>query len=241
MVIAGMLLGAISPAGLSAPRDQAKRIHDRLVGTPPSEATLNQMAALISSTSDTVGALAAANLAIDRNRIESSPFYNVTLKNFATPWTNRDQTVFAPLNDYTATVIGMVRDDVPFNTVLSDDILYTASSGGAPAYSPANNDHYQYLEDNHVDLRAALQQTTQSSLNGLPPAATAGVITSRAASQAFFILGTNRAMFRFTMLNHMCRDLEQVHDTTRPPDRIRQDVSRSPGGDSRLFMNNCVG
>ena len=240
-VIAGMMLGSLAPAAEAAPRDQAKRIHDRLVGTPPSEATLNQMAALISSTNDTVGALAAANLAIDRNRIESSPFYNVTLKNFATPWTNRDQTVFAPLNDYTATVIGMVRDDVPFNTVLSEDILYTASSGGAPAYSPANNDHYQYLEDNHVDLRTALQQTTQSSLNGLPPAATAGVITSRAASQAFFVLGTNRAMFRFTMLNHMCRDLEQVHDTSRPPDRIRQDVSRSPGGDSRLFLNNCVG
>ena len=240
-VIAGMLVSALSPAVLAAPRDQAKRIHDRLVGTPPSEATLNQMAALIASTNDTIGALAAANLAIDRNRIESSPFYNVTLKNFATPWTNEDQTVFAPLNDYTATVIGMVRDDVPFNTVLSDDILYTASSPGAPAYSPANNDHYAYLEDNHVDLRSALQQTTQSSLTGLPPAATAGVVTTRAASQAFFILGTNRAMFRFTMLNHMCRDLEQVHDTSRPTDRIRQDVSRSPGGDSRLFLNNCVG
>lgn len=30
-------------------------------------------------------------------------------------------------------------------------------------------------------------------------------------------------------------------DTTRPPDRVRQDVSRSPGGDSRIFLNNCVG
>jgi hypothetical protein len=39
----------------------------------------------------------------------------------------------------------------------------------------------------------------------------------------------------------MCKDMEQVHDTTRPPDRIRQDVSRSPGGDSRLFLNNCIG
>ena len=35
------------------------------------------------------------------------------------PWTNRNQTVFAPLNDYAATVIGMVRDNVPFNQVLS--------------------------------------------------------------------------------------------------------------------------
>ena len=35
--------------------------------------------------------------------------------------------------------------------------------------------------------------------------------------------------------------MESVLDTTRAPDRIRQDVSRSPGGDSRVFMNNCIG
>jgi hypothetical protein len=32
-----------------------------------------------------------------------------------------------------------------------------------------------------------------------------------------------------------------VKDTTRIPDRIRQDISRSPGGDSRIFLNNCIG
>jgi hypothetical protein len=39
----------------------------------------------------------------------------------------------------------------------------------------------------------------------------------------------------------MCKDMEQVHDVQLPPDRIRQDVSRSPGGDSRIFLNNCIG
>ena len=69
----------------------------------------------------------------------------------------------------------------------------------------------------------------------------AGIITTRAAAEAFFVAGTNRAMFRFTMLNHLCNDLEQVKDTSRSPDRIRQDISRSPGGDSRLFLNSCIG
>jgi len=69
----------------------------------------------------------------------------------------------------------------------------------------------------------------------------AGVMTTRAAARAFFVDGTNRAMFRFTMLNHLCMDLEQLKDTGRPSDRIRQDVSRSPGGDSTLFLNQCVG
>ena len=36
-------------------------------------------------------------------------------------------------------------------------------------------------------------------------------------------------MFRFTMINHLCNDMQTLMDTTRPTDRIRQDVARSPG------------
>jgi hypothetical protein len=89
--------------------------------------------------------------------------------------------------------------------------------------------------------QSELAPTTQSGTYGTPAGATAGAITTRAASEAFFIAGTNRAMFRFTLMNHLCMDMEQVLDTTIAPDRIRQDVSRSPGGDSRVFMNNCIG
>jgi hypothetical protein len=39
----------------------------------------------------------------------------------------------------------------------------------------------------------------------------------------------------------MCNDLEPLKDTSLPPDRIRQDLSRSPGGDSRIFSNSCSG
>jgi len=216
-------------------RRQAKRMYDRLTGTPPTPALLNELEGLVATDK-----VAAAMYMVDKGQPHSSAFYSTTLKNFATPWTNRDQTVFAPLNDYTATVIGMVRDDVDFRTVLSADLVYVGQ-GVSPAYSTTNNDHYVALESNNADLRLVLQGTTQSSLNGLPPAATAGIITSRAAAEAFFIDGTNRAMFRFTLLNHLCHDMEQVHDTSRPPDRIRQDVTRSPGGDSSLFLNNCIG
>ncbi len=66
-------------------------------------------------------------------------------------------------------------------------------------------------------------------------------MTTRGAASAFFVNGTNRAMFRFTMMNHLCNDLQTVMDITRPPDRIRQDVTRSPGGVSTLFLTNCIG
>jgi hypothetical protein len=217
-------------------RTRAKRIYDRLTGTPPSPAVLDDLTTRVQS-----NPVDAAMYIMTPGTERSKYFYSVTLKNFATPWTNRDQTVFAPLNDYTATIIGMVRDEADFRGILSDDILYTGGSAVSSAYSTTSNAHYEALESANADLGVVLQATTQSSLNGLPPNATAGIITSRAAAEAFFINGTNRAMFRFTLLNHLCRDMEQVHDTSRPPDRIRQDVTRSPGGDSSIFLNNCIG
>ena len=233
LAIAAALLVAVqgwNPAA-AGPREQARRLHDRLAGVPPSDAVLTLMAADIAGSNP---GMAAQRAMSNRN------FYDVTLKNFVSPWTNVERSVFVPLNDYTATVIGMVRDDVDFSTVLSADLLYVANTPGAPAYSPANNAHYQYLEDNNVDLQAALQPATQSALLGIPASAAAGVMTTRASAAAFFVAGTNRRMFRFTLINHLCRDMEQMQDSSLPPDRIRQDVSRSPGGDSRVFLNNCI-
>jgi hypothetical protein len=209
--------------------DQATRIYNRIAGVPPTAAQLTQMTA--------TDAVSAALIAT-----QDPAFYNNTIRNMAAPWTNRDQSVFVPLNDYTATVVGMVRDDVPFNTLLSADLVYTADgASGVPAYSPANNAMYDAMDANNVDLKAHLVSSTQSALTGIPAAATAGVLTTRGAGSAFFINGTNRAMFRFTMLNHLCNDMQLVMDITRPPDRIRQDVTRSPGGASSLFLNNCIG
>jgi hypothetical protein len=226
------VLALAAQSAAAGPREQAKRMYDRIAGTPPTEAQITQMATMIQA-NDAVGAALIAT--------DDPSFYNVTLKNLVTPWTNREQTVFADLNDYTATVIGMVRDDVPFNTALSADILYTVNDGSVPAVSATSNDHYATAEKNGIDLKAKLVRTTQSQAYGIPVAGAAGLLTTRGAAAAFLIDGTNRANFRFTMLNQLCHDMETVHDTSRPPDRIRQDVSRSPGGDSRIFLNNCIG
>jgi hypothetical protein len=210
--------------------DQATRIYNRIAGIPPTAAQLTQMTG---SADAVTAALVATN---------DPAFYNNTIRNLAAPWTNRDQSVFVPLNDYTATVIGMVKDNVPFNTLLSADLVYIGdSASGAPAYSAGNNAMYDALDSNNVDLSVHLVATTQSAVSGIPAAATAGVMTTRGAASAFFINGTNRAMFRFTMLNHLCNDMQLLMDVTRPPDHIRQDVTRSPGGASSLFLSNCVG
>ncbi|HEX2789922.1 MAG TPA: hypothetical protein VHN17_05795 [Steroidobacteraceae bacterium] len=234
LAIAAALLPALQPITpvLAGPNEQAERLFGRITGSEPSAAVLTQMSSDISGSN----AIGAAQLAM-----QDPSFYNVTLRNFAAPMTNKAQSVFVPLNDYTATIIGMIRDNVPFNTVLSADLVYTGNVSGAPAYSPANNNHYQYLDTNGADLSKVLVQQTQSALVGIPSAATAGVMTTLGGASAFFYKGTNRAMVRFTLINYMCDDLNTIMDITRPPDRIRQDPSRSPGGDSRVFLNTCIG
>jgi hypothetical protein len=223
-------------------RERALRMHDRLVGVPPDESTLDAMQGLIFGGE----AEAAADLAM-----QNPVFYNSTLKTWVAPWTNEAMDVFVPFNDYTATVIGIIRDDRPFTEVLTGDYLYIGAGGNQnngvvpAAYSPTNNDHYEQLDSMGVDLSnpANFVPWPQDSLPGamIDASEAGGVITSRAAAEAFFSGGTNRAMWRFTAINFLCVDMEQLSDNTRPVDRIRQDVSRSPGGDSQIFLNQCSG
>src|SRR5579863_664665 len=119
---ASALLGALAlgtqafAAGPNA--DQATRIYNRIAGVPPTAA---QVTAMMNAPDMVTAALIAT---------QDPAFYNNTIRNMAAPWTNRAQSVFVPLNDYTATVVGMVRDNVPFNTLLSADLVYI---GGAAA------------------------------------------------------------------------------------------------------------
>ncbi|RDH83115.1 MAG: hypothetical protein DIZ80_12730 [endosymbiont of Galathealinum brachiosum] len=234
-VVISLLISSLAQAGVTE-RDEARRIHDRLTGIAPTNSVLTTMEGQI---------LAGDAEAAAFEAMKNPAFYNVTLKNYAAPWTNEAQSVFVPLNDYTATVIGLIRDDIDFRQVLSGNIIYTGA-GVTPSYSNANNDHYEALEQlgpvsGDLSNGAILQQRVQSDVTGLPASATAGVMTTRAAAEAFFKDGTNRAMFRFTFMNHLCTDLEPLKDVSRVPDMVRQDVSRSPGGDSRIYMFSCVG
>ncbi|MHC4221545.1 MAG: hypothetical protein ACYST9_03910, partial [Planctomycetota bacterium] len=209
--VLALVFGQVAIAG-ELERRQAKRIHDRLTGVPATNAVIDTMESLLVNDPVNGGSLAA------EEAMKNPAFYNVTLKNFAAPWTNEEQTAFVPLNDYSATVIGMIRDDVDFRQVLHGDIIYRGNN--SPAYADNSNAHYEELENSGPvagDLSdiSILILDTQSNVTGVgqaDPTATAGVITTRAAAKSFFSDGTNRAMFRFTLMNHLCTDLEPLKD-----------------------------
>ena len=139
-----VLSGMVSSLAEAGAREQAKQIHDRIAGVPPSESVLQSMADLIPSNPEGAAFIA----------MEDPAFYDVTLKNFAAPWTNEAMSKFVPLNDYIATVVGMVRDDQDFRKILFEDVLYIGDpSLGLPPYSVSNNNHYSELESRGISLR----------------------------------------------------------------------------------------
>lgn len=213
-------------------REQAYRLHNRISGVPPTDNILNQMQDLVNNSNS----IQAAKLAM-----HNPNFYNLVLKNWVKTWTNTEQVNRVDFNDYVATVIGIIRDDIPFDQVLYGDILYTGMNNGSlnNAYSSSNNDHYKEMEDKLIDLKSNLERKIQSQMNNITD--TAGVLTTRASGLAFYSAGTNRRVTRFTFINFLCRDFEAVHDTSIPDIHVRRDVSRDPGGDSRTFKNSCVG
>ena len=238
------LLVCVASAAQADRRDRARRMFDRLVGVPPSEVQLDDMVVRMGpgpAEPTLVQLLDAAQVPLG-----DPDFYNVSLVNFVAPWTNVEQSVYTDLNDYTLTVIGMIRDGISFDQVLTADRVYVAAPGlVSTPYEQTSNRHYEEIQAAGLDLSdpAQIVDVAQSALPGAQIGAgeAAGVLTTRAAAEAFFSAGTNRRMFRFTSMNYLCRDLEALKDTGRPADRIRQDVNRSPGGDSEIFHTQCLG
>jgi hypothetical protein len=235
---AGVLCGLAAFAAFTAPalagpteRAEAVLLYSRLTGAPPSATDLTTMeTALVNSQPEQAAAVGT-----------SAPnFYNVVLRNLFAAESNRDQSVFVPLNDYIVTAIGMVHDDVPYNTALSADILYTVK-GVSPAASPANNNHYQAADTAVVDIASNLVKTQQTTTYAYPTAAVAGLITTRAGAIQHFDAGTNRRGYSINIINQTCHAMEDVMDTSLPSDRVRQDVAASPGGDSRVRLQSCLG
>jgi hypothetical protein len=222
----------------------AVAIYTRIAGVPPTAAVKAQMVTLLNSNQAEQAAALAFN---------DPYFYNVALKDWAKPLTQRTASITSgqivesiigiPLSDFVATYIGMIRDNVPFDEILYGDVLYTGAAGlsGITAYAPNSNQHYVDLETKAMDLSSTsvLVSQKQSSINNVTD--TAGVLTSLGFGSTFYLAGTNRAALRWAFIDFLCEDLSGIADTTRSDFHVRRDVSRSPGGTSLTYKTQCVG
>jgi len=244
MKLVAVLMAVASVVGVAeaAPRDVAFKMYSRLTGTPPKTEILDQMTKLISEGKSREAAALA---------MQEENFYAVFVRNMVSPWVNKDGKRDYGLNDYTATLIGMIRDDVDFSTVMTHDVVYVSKTynptmpysrvadkteAPAPANVIEGNEQYIEMERRGLSLKDELISIKQPS--DIPPA---GIITTREFGQQYFVAGTNRAPLVALTKNYLCRDIETLADNTRPDSYVRQDVPRAPSGDSLTFLSKCSG
>lgn len=238
---------------------RASEIYERLTGakTPIYNPILTQMEERLNG-NDAVGAAALVT--------ENPLFYNITVRNFAGKMSNRDETINFPLNDFTATVIGAVRDNISAKELLYGDFFYMGDSTKAAVSSDdiddvlRSNNHYDSLDQGNYDLKAVLMKrkqiilkasstnnnnsTQNNNINNIIFEAienpwAAGLLTTRQWAAAHLVAGTNRRAVEFSLREFTCTPIENAADSSGPEDPIGRDIDRNPGGSRSKFTTSC--
>ncbi|HVK60345.1 MAG TPA: hypothetical protein VM432_02295 [Bdellovibrionales bacterium] len=202
----------------------------------------------ISIDDDRVAKMAAA---IDNGKIRDASkiatsdksFYNIRLMNLGKAMSNREETNQVAMNDFVATFIGAVRDDMDARELLTGNFYYqvTVPHDKIKGYAANTNFHYGSIEALKLSPYDALSKVTpQVGIYG-PIADTdaAGLITTRAFMISHASAGTNRRIVEYTFRQFMCVAMEDWMDSTRPDDFVGRDVDRYAGGGTARYQTTC--
>jgi hypothetical protein len=188
-------------------------------------------------------------------------FYDVRVRDMARKMSTREESVRAPLSDFVATFVGVVRDSdtTSAKELLTGNFTYRGKAGLMQANGQAvrqdlmndflnSNNHYNDLANpaNKFSLmkvleKSPIQKVVMSNANTVPVdhPDPAGLITTRAFMEAHAIAGTNRRLVEFSFRQFMCQPITQWADASAPDDRVGRDVDRAPGGSPNKFMVTC--
>ncbi len=236
---------------------KAQKIYELLngVATPIYNPRLKQMADLI----DENRLFDAAGHAIEDNNGPdfSNPadttyynpsFYNITVRDFAAPMSTRDESVNTDLNDFIATVVGNVRDNLSAKDLVSGDYFYRADP--VKAAVPSNmerdilrsNQHYAALAAGGFNLARVLVKSKQQLFTGtavIDNPDPAGLITTRTFMGAHAIAGTNRRIVEYSFRQFECIPIEKWAYAQDSDSWIGRDIDRAPGGSHTKFVQSC--
>lgn len=126
----------------------------------------------------------------------------------------------------------------------TNDWLYLDDFDAAvPMYNRTKNDMYEKAEEQMVSYGNSkhLKMSQQASYTVQDPAAIAGIFSTRAWAQAYYVAGTNRSVMYNISKNFFCMKIDNLNDTTIPDFRVRRDVDRNAGGEAQTYKNYCVG
>lgn len=245
---------AVSPnpsAEISAERRRAQKVFQAITGVKVAidDSRLVQMEALLKAGNPRAAAAIAS----------SDPlFLDVQIRDVAKIMSTREQSIRAPMSDFVASFIGVVRDsDTRSAKELLTGNFYYRVDPAIIATLPTNatirqaeqadivqsNNHYQDLETRRLSpsavLIAASPQRAMQAGAVVDHPDPAGLLTSRAFVAAHAVAGTNRRPVEEMMQEFMCVKMEEWADGNAPDDRVSQDVTRTPSGSVNLYLTTC--
>jgi hypothetical protein len=239
-------LGPSEP--ISAARYAARTLYIRIAGViPPIDSpSLTSMENLLSQGKKTEAA---------RIAMQDPNFLNITIRNLAQAMSNRAKTANEPYNDFVATFLGVVRDDLSAKQLLTGNFFYAADATRIPAGVTVrqnvltdilkSNNHYADIEARGLDLAGVLAQRPQETVSGATTTVIhpepAGLLTTRQWGLAHLIAGTNRRAVEFTFSQFACIEINDFSDPTGPDTMVGRDVTRFPQGDNGIFQAKCRG
>ncbi len=185
--------------------------------------------------------------------IAEPDFLNVTVRYMGIKMSYRDEKPNHPSNDFTATLVGAVRDDLSAHTLLTGNFSYRVDPARLPAgVTVRTNVYADVLRSNNMysDLDArGFNATWLARKDGMEVVAGANVvdllpekdasplITSRGFTAAHAIAGTNRRMYEYTFRQFACVAMTDFSDTAVSDQYVGRDVDRY---DSK-FQTRCKG
>jgi hypothetical protein len=245
LVWAGLLSSAFGQT--SVQKDDAKWILERITGVKwGTDSDVYKQAMVLAAAGDRAGVAALAT--------KQSTFLNVTVKNFGLKMSTREETIRIPLNDFTASIIGVTRDETDARELLSGNFFYAGDANvmdDLKSFSDnllRSNRHYEALDNSKNDFGAMLvriekQQLLQSNNNNViviqENPDPAGILTSRTWIEAHAVAGTNRRPVEYTFRQFMGLPIEKWADAAAADVRIGRDIDRFPGGDNNKFQTTC--
>lgn len=243
-------LGAPSEADLLL----AKKLYERMTGVKVStkKAEVIAVAEEISKGNHSAAAKRVA---------ESSEFINVQIKNLALRLSNKDESVKVPLSDFSALIMGIVRDNRDFRDVLTSDYYYEL--GGVPNAADKrtrffSQTNFTVPDSTFVDIAKALvfkpqqelvftaydtpkaqSELTVDVVEGRPFKDAAGVLTTRTFAERNFGGGTNRRAVEFSLKQFLCVSMADAADSNASDQFVGRDVERFPAGDHNKYLTSC--
>lgn len=241
-----LVVPTVGAQSLSA-EERAKKIYEQLTGT--------KVAADSPALAQMISAIKAGNARGAAEIATANPsFLNITVRQMATKISTRELSITSDFNDFTATIMGVVRDESDARELLYGDFQYRADASKVTV--PSNittdilnsNNHYVALDNKQTDIAASLirvngQQLSRPGANNTFTAVAnpdpAGILTSRAFLGAHADMGTNRRLVEYTMKAFMCLSMPEWADSNGSDARIGRDIDRFPGGSHTQFLNTC--